>query len=197
MQPLSGQDALCSGPHHPPLCGRENRQVAGTGNLGELAQYFRGGSAEPPAGWSEALGVVAREMGGVAPWLGGEERGSSWDGGLVTASVSSLLVPLLAFTGAALLAVPVSDTLKREEGSRVAETLPREHMWLAQTPQMFRIGMLMQALERAGPDVTDEATAIESLGLKPLLVPGGAQNFKVTYPDDFALAEAVLKGRHK
>jgi 2-C-methyl-D-erythritol 4-phosphate cytidylyltransferase len=70
-------------------------------------------------------------------------------------------------------------------------------MWLAQTPQMFRIGMLMQALERVGPEVTDEASAIESLGLRPLLVPGGAQNFKVTYPDDFALAEAVLKGRHR
>jgi 2-C-methyl-D-erythritol 4-phosphate cytidylyltransferase len=96
-----------------------------------------------------------------------------------------------------LLAHKLPDTLKREEGGRVAQTLPREHMWLAQTPQMFRIGMLMQALERAGPEVTDEAAAIESLGLKPLLVPGGAQNFKVTYPDDFALAEAVLKGRHR
>lgn len=95
-----------------------------------------------------------------------------------------------------LLAHKVPDTLKREEGARVVQTLPREHMWLAQTPQMFRIGLLMKALDRAGPEVTDEASAIESLGLKPLLVPGGAQNFKVTYPDDFALAEAVLKGRH-
>jgi 2-C-methyl-D-erythritol 4-phosphate cytidylyltransferase len=57
--------------------------------------------------------------------------------------------------------------------------------------------MLMQALERAGGQVTDEAAAIEGLGQRPLLVPGGAQNFKVTYPDDFALAEAVLKGRLK
>jgi 2-C-methyl-D-erythritol 4-phosphate cytidylyltransferase len=53
----------------------------------------------------------------------------------------------------------------------------------------------MHALERAGAHVTDEATAVEGLGQRPLLVPGGAQNFKVTYPDDFALAEAVLKGR--
>ncbi len=94
-----------------------------------------------------------------------------------------------------LLAHKLPDTLKREEGGRVAETLPREDKWLAQTPQMFRIGMLMQAIERAGPLVTDEATAIEMLGHKPLLVPGGSQNFKVTYHDDFALAEAVLKGR--
>jgi 2-C-methyl-D-erythritol 4-phosphate cytidylyltransferase len=94
-----------------------------------------------------------------------------------------------------LLAQPLADTLKREEGGRVAETISRDDKWLAQTPQMFRIGMLLHALERAGGDVTDEASAIESLGHRPLLVPGGAQNFKVTYPDDFALAEAVLKGR--
>jgi len=94
-----------------------------------------------------------------------------------------------------LLAHKLSDTLKREEGGRVAETLDREHKWLAQTPQMFRIGVLMHALERAGTHVTDEASAVEALGYRPLLVPGGTQNFKVTFPDDFALAEAVLKGR--
>jgi hypothetical protein len=79
-------------------------QFVGTGNLGELGQYFRGGSSEGPAGWGTALGVVAREMGGVAPWLGGVERGSSWDGGLVIASASSLVVPLLAFGVAAFVA---------------------------------------------------------------------------------------------
>jgi len=94
-----------------------------------------------------------------------------------------------------LLARKLADTLKREEGGRVAATLDRDDKWLAQTPQMFRIGLLMQALERAGGHVTDEAAAIEALGHRPLLVPGGTQNFKVTYPDDFALAEAVLKGR--
>jgi 2-C-methyl-D-erythritol 4-phosphate cytidylyltransferase len=94
-----------------------------------------------------------------------------------------------------ILAVRLPDTLKREEDGRVAETLERDDKWLAQTPQMFRIGMLMHALERAGGQATDEATAVEGLGHRPLLVPGGGQNFKVTYPDDFALAEAVLKGR--
>jgi len=93
-----------------------------------------------------------------------------------------------------LLARKLPDTLKREEGGRVAQTLDREDKWLAQTPQMFRIGLLMQALER-GNHMTDEASAVEALGHRPLLVPGGTQNFKVTYPDDFALAEAVLKGR--
>lgn len=94
-----------------------------------------------------------------------------------------------------LLAQKLPDTLKREENGRVAETIARDDKWLAQTPQMFRIGLLMQALEKAGAQVTDEATAVEAMGLKPLLVPGGTQNFKVTYPDDFALAEAVLKAR--
>ena len=94
-----------------------------------------------------------------------------------------------------LLAHKVVDTLKQEEGGRSVGTLEREHKWLAQTPQMFRLGLLQQAVERAGPQVTDEASAIESLGFKPLLVPNGTQNFKVTYPGDFVLAEAVLKAR--
>jgi len=96
-----------------------------------------------------------------------------------------------------LLAHKLADTLKREEGGRVAATLEREGKWLAQTPQMFRIGMLMQALERAGTNVTDESSAIEALGHRPLLVADGTQNFKVTYPEDFELAEAVLKGRSR
>ncbi|HSV34559.1 MAG TPA: 2-C-methyl-D-erythritol 4-phosphate cytidylyltransferase [Ramlibacter sp.] len=94
-----------------------------------------------------------------------------------------------------LLAHKLPDTLKREEAGRVVETVEREDKWLAQTPQMFRIGMLMHAMERSSGHVTDEASAVEALGQRPLLVPGGSQNFKVTYPDDFALAEAVLKGR--
>lgn len=94
-----------------------------------------------------------------------------------------------------LLAHKLSDTLKREEGGRVAATVERDDKWLAQTPQMFRIGLLMQALERTNGHHTDEASAVEALGHRPLLVPGATQNFKVTFPDDFALAEAVLKGR--
>jgi len=61
---------------------------------------------------------------------------------------------------------------------------------------MFRIGVLLNALERASATVTDEASAIETMGLSPLLVPGNAQNFKVTYPEDFALAAAILNSRH-
>ena len=94
-----------------------------------------------------------------------------------------------------LLAHPLPDTLKIEVGGRVQSTLEHEDKWLAQTPQMFRLGMLRQALEHAGDAVTDESSAMEAMGLKPLLVPAGATNFKVTYPEDFAMAEAVLRGR--
>jgi len=94
-----------------------------------------------------------------------------------------------------LLAHPLPDTLKLEQDGRAAATLERGGKWLAQTPQMFRVGMLADALAEAGDAVTDEAGAIEAMGLQPLLVPGGAQNFKVTWPDDFAMAEALLKSR--
>ena len=73
--------------------------------------------------------------------------------------------------------------------------MERADKWLAQTPQMFRLGMLMQALRQAGEAVTDESSAIERLGLQPKLVAGSAQNFKVTYAEDFALAQAILQAR--
>ena len=94
-----------------------------------------------------------------------------------------------------LLALPLADTLKEETAGRVSATLPRAHKWLAQTPQMFRLGVLARALEAAGPAVTDEASAIEALGLAPRLVAASAENFKLTYPGDFELAERLLRTR--
>ena len=98
-----------------------------------------------------------------------------------------------------LLALKLPDTLKTEAAGRVAATVDRADKWLAQTPQMFRIGALLAALaERAASGfvgITDEASAMELAGHAPLLVPGSAQNFKVTYPEDFALAQAILKSR--
>ncbi|MCL4801681.1 MAG: 2-C-methyl-D-erythritol 4-phosphate cytidylyltransferase [Burkholderiales bacterium] len=93
-----------------------------------------------------------------------------------------------------ILAVPVADTLKRaESGGRIARTEPRDGLWQAQTPQMFRHGVLMRALGAAA-DVTDEAAAVEALGLRPRLVQGSARNFKVTYAEDVAAAAALLAG---
>jgi 2-C-methyl-D-erythritol 4-phosphate cytidylyltransferase len=94
-----------------------------------------------------------------------------------------------------LLALPLADTLKAESAGRVSNTLPRQGKWLAQTPQMFRLGLLQRALQEAGEAVTDEASAVEALGLQPKLVPGDAENFKLTWPQDFALAERLLSTR--
>ena len=109
-----------------------------------------------------------------------------------------------------LLALPLPDTLKQERGGMSQQTLPRTGKWLAQTPQMFRLGALTQALEAAMASdptaVTDEASAMEAgnlptaqagaaSALGPLLVHGSAQNFKVTYPEDFELAESILRSR--
>ncbi|ACK54954.1 2-C-methyl-D-erythritol 4-phosphate cytidylyltransferase [Thauera aminoaromatica S2] len=94
-----------------------------------------------------------------------------------------------------LLAVPVADTLKRaDEHRHVCETVPRDSLWQAQTPQMFRYAMLRRALEGAR-EVTDEASAIEAAGLRPRLVQGDATNLKVTYPLDLHLAEWILENR--
>jgi 2-C-methyl-D-erythritol 4-phosphate cytidylyltransferase len=94
-----------------------------------------------------------------------------------------------------LLAVPVADTLKRSNGHGRAEaTVPRDRLWQAQTPQMFRYVMLRRALESAR-EVTDEASAIEAAGLRPRLVEGDTTNIKVTYPLDLHLAEWILQNR--
>jgi 2-C-methyl-D-erythritol 4-phosphate cytidylyltransferase len=123
-----------------------------------------------------------------------------------------------------ILALPVPDTLKRAAVGddagiatpgapgnvanvpnvrhvrhvRIGATVPRDGLWQAQTPQMFRLGVLREALQDAlasGAVVTDEASAIERLGLHPRLVNGSLRNFKVTYPEDFALAEVLLGGQ--
>ncbi len=105
-----------------------------------------------------------------------------------------------------LLALPLADTLKQAGpdaeggvcGPRVAATIDRAGKWLAQTPQMFRLGLLqraLQAAESADALVTDEASAVERLGLAPRLVPGDAENFKLTWPADFALAGRLLETR--
>ena len=103
---------------------------------------------------------------------------------------------LVALAGAhpvgGLLASPVSDTLKRANAdAEVTETVPRDGMWRAQTPQMFRYETLLHALA-SSPDVTDEAQAIEALGMSPLLVAGSARNIKITLPEDAELAAYYL-----
>ena len=119
---------------------------------------------------------------------------------LVTpAQVNALIDACWDEPAGGLLALPLPDTLKTSVDGRVTTTVDRSDKWLAQTPQMFRLGALRTALADRAADgfagVTDEASAMEMAGHRPLLVRGSAQNFKVTYPEDFALAEAVLRSR--
>lgn len=95
-----------------------------------------------------------------------------------------------------LLALPAADTVKRATpDARVTATEDRSQLWLAQTPQMFRAGLLAQALHTAHGEVTDEASAVEQMGLKPRLVAGSRLNLKVTYPEDVLIAEGILGRR--
>jgi 2-C-methyl-D-erythritol 4-phosphate cytidylyltransferase len=95
-----------------------------------------------------------------------------------------------------LLALPVADTLKKaDEQSRIEKTIPRDSLWQAQTPQMFRAATLKNALQSFAGVPTDEAQAIEALGLSPKLVQGELRNLKVTFPQDLALLELLLTAK--
>ncbi|MDI3328259.1 MAG: 2-C-methyl-D-erythritol 4-phosphate cytidylyltransferase [Alicyclobacillaceae bacterium] len=115
---------------------------------------------------------------------------------LVRPSDISRLVPAAEKSGAALLAVPVRETVKRVIDGRVEETVPREDLWLAQTPQLFRTDLLLLAHDRARAEGwygTDDASLLERIGITVSVVPGSPSNLKITTPEDLALAEALLR----
>lgn len=111
------------------------------------------------------------------------------------ALVSAMIAELRDDAVGGILAVPVADTLKRSRADRrIEHTEPRDGLWQAQTPQMFRRGELIAALEAGlGPDITDEASALEKQGRSPKLVMGSPWNLKVTWPQDLQLAEMILR----
>jgi 2-C-methyl-D-erythritol 4-phosphate cytidylyltransferase len=104
-------------------------------------------------------------------------------------------------TGAAMLAVPVADTIKRiDSTNRITETVPRQGLWLAQTPQVFRREWLIEAYAKRaqyGKEITDDAQLVEAAGHPVHVVTGGSTNVKITTREDLVLAEAVLKARPK
>lgn len=143
--------------------------------------------------------------------LGGSRRRDSVHAGLVTLTGCEFVVvhdgarPLVSAAlidaaiegarecGAALCAVPVSDTVKRaDERGHVRATVSREGLWLAQTPQAFKLDLILRAHETVEGDMTDDAAMIEHLGEPVLLVQGSRRNIKVTTPEDLALAEALV-----
>ena len=91
-----------------------------------------------------------------------------------------------------LLGVPVADTIKHVDDGKVVQTIDRTHLWQAQTPQMFRYSILVNSLENANTLVTDEASAVEAAGFRPLMIRGHSDNIKVTTPDDLSLADHYL-----
>jgi 2-C-methyl-D-erythritol 4-phosphate cytidylyltransferase len=106
------------------------------------------------------------------------------------------VVRAIAEHGAALLALPARDTVKQVQGDEVIRTLIRDEVWLAQTPQGARLGMLRHAFQLAGQQAfvaTDEAELLERAGYSVKAVPGSAANIKITYQEDIRLAEALLR----
>lgn len=113
--------------------------------------------------------------------------------GFSAALLQALLQALDQDPVGGLLALPVVDTMKKSDAdARVVNTISREALWAAQTPQMFRIGLLQRALA-TGADFTDEASAVEALGLSPKLVQGSLCNLKVTRPEDLRLAQLLME----
>jgi 2-C-methyl-D-erythritol 4-phosphate cytidylyltransferase len=165
---------------------------------------------EDPSGRLRAVGGGAQRCDSVRAGLAALPPGSADDFVLVhdaarpcvsEAERDSLLAAGAECADGALLGLPLADTLKRaqpqqdDEPPHVAATLERGGLWRAQTPQMFRVGLLSEALAacaKSGRVVTDEAQAVEALGRSPRLVPGRASNFKITTQDDLRLAAAIL-----
>jgi len=152
----------------------------------------RNGGASRAQTVANGLAVLAQEGGTADDWVLVHDAARclvrpEWVDELIDACVNDEV--------GGLLALPVPDTLKDECDGRVAATVDRAKKWQAQTPQMFRLGMLRDALEGAGVHLTDEASAIEAKGFAPKLVRGPLENFKVTYASDFDMAERLLRTR--
>ena len=113
---------------------------------------------------------------------------------LAPSQIDALISSLTHDPVGGLLAIPVADTVKRADtADRVAATVDRRQLWQAQTPQMFRLGLLQKALGAVDPAIaTDESAAVEALGHAPQLIPGSLANLKVTFPADLPLAEAII-----
>lgn len=111
--------------------------------------------------------------------------------------IEHLITTLADHEVGGILGIPVADTMKRSSASNtIIETVSREHLWRALTPQMFRFGLLYDALSAANAEgalITDEASAIEWSGLAPRMVEGHADNIKITRPQDLSLAALYLR----
>ena len=159
---------------------------------GDRAWLARCGGATRAASVGNGLAELARRGARDADWVLVHDAARCL---LRAAWVERLIDACIDDAVGGLLALPIADTLKQSDGGRAGATVERAGKWAAQTPQMFRIGALRAALAQTGDVVTDEASAIEASGQRPLLVAGALENFKLTWPEDFELAERLLRGR--
>jgi 2-C-methyl-D-erythritol 4-phosphate cytidylyltransferase len=176
-----------------PVLGREE-----LGRWPDLALDFAGAErlASPVAGGAERQDSTRAGLAALPPeieWVAVHDAARPL---LRPADVARVLAAA-GRTGAALLAVPVRDTLKRVRSDRVSETLPRAGCWAAQTPQVFRTALLREALAKAEAEGfvgSDDAQLVERLGAPVEVVEGDPRNLKITWPEDVAIAEAILAG---
>ena len=194
-----------------PLLHHTLLRLAAEGRVGSMVLVlppYGMDSFEVPEGLTVSVRVVAggaRRQDSVANGLAALPEGAEWvavhDGarpllpsGLIEACLAGALE-----SGASIAALPVSDTLKRAgSGDFVAETVPRESLWLAQTPQVARRDLLERAMRLAAENdfqATDEAALLEAAGVRVKLVPGARSNLKITTPGDLAWAESFLARR--
>lgn len=151
----------------------------------KLARAVAGGASRTESVWLglrtvESSAEIVAVHDGVRPF--------------VTAAEIDATVRAAASTGAAVLVAPVTDTVKDVEGGRITRTLPRERLWRALTPQCFRLELLRRAYaEAAGLEATDCSALVERLGVEVRAVEGDPRNIKITQPEDFALAELLLR----
>jgi 2-C-methyl-D-erythritol 4-phosphate cytidylyltransferase len=165
---------------------RYRRAIAGAGALRKLAP--------PVAGGRERQDSVRSGLAALPP---GTELALVHDAArpLVRPEAVRRVVAAARATGAAILAAPVRDTIKRVVDGRVAGTPPRAECWAAQTPQVFRVEILREALAKAeaeGVVATDDAQLVEALGVEVRVVAGDPDNLKITGREDLALAERLL-----
>jgi 2-C-methyl-D-erythritol 4-phosphate cytidylyltransferase len=164
--------------------------LAAAHGLGGVLRAVAGGETRAESVWRglEALRDLSPGVGVVAVHDGARP--------FVTPGEIDRTVREAERRGAAILAVPVSETVKEAEGARVLRTLERSHLWRAQTPQCFRFELLRRAYEQAlasGLDATDDSSLVERLGATVSIVEGGEHNIKITTPHDFAVAEILLR----
>ncbi len=167
-------------------------EACAPGFTGDRAWVARCGGASRAATVAQGLVALQARGAGAGDWVLVHDAARCL---LRAAWVDRLIDACLDDAVGGLLALPLADTLKQADGDRVAATIDRSAKWAAQTPQMFRLGHLQQALAQAGAAVTDEASAIEAAGQSPRLVRGEFENFKLTFPGDFALAARLLATR--